>query len=118
MPQSIPDMRNLVAVAAKYLENELLPTLAGYHRFKTRVTINVLNVIQRELEVGAAQSTAERAQLTAIMGHEGSLETLNDELSEAIRSGAITMNDRELRAHIRRSLADALAINNPRWVTD
>jgi Domain of unknown function (DUF6285) len=117
MPQSIPDMRTLVAVAAKYLEHELLPTLAGYHRFKTRVTINVLNAIRRELELSAAQLTAERARLAAILGHEDNVETLNDKLSEEIRTGAIALNDHELHAHIRRSLADALAINNPKWLT-
>jgi hypothetical protein len=33
-----------------------------------------------------------------------------------IREGAIDLNDAELRAHLRQSLADALAINNPKWL--
>ncbi len=116
MPQSIPDMSTLLSAAVKYLEEELFPTLSGYHRFHTRVTINVLNIIRRELELGAAQSAAERTRLRAILGHEGEAKELSDELSERIRTGAIDLNDEELRAHLRQSLAGALAINNPKWL--
>ncbi len=115
MPQSIPDMPTLLGAAVKYLEEELLPTLSGYHRFQTRVTINVVNIIRRELELRASQSAAERDRLTAILGHEGDLQALSDELSELIQHGTIDLNDKKLRAHLRQSLADALAINNPRW---
>ena len=51
MPQSMPDAATLLGAAVKYLEDELMPTLDGYHRFKTRVTVNVLNTIRRELEL-------------------------------------------------------------------
>ena len=115
MPQSMPDAPALLTAAVKYLEDELLPTLTGYHRFRTRVTINVLNTIRRELEIREPQSAAERARLRALLGHDGDSETLSAELSERIRQGAIDLNDGNLRAHLRQSLADALAINNPKW---
>ena len=51
MPRSIPNPSTLLMVAAKYLEEELLPTLSGYHRFQTRVATNVLNIVRRELEL-------------------------------------------------------------------
>ena len=115
MPQSMPDAPALLTAAVKYLEEELLPDLIGYHRFRTRVTINVLNTIRRELEMREAQSAAERARLRALLGHDGDTSTLSGELSERIREGAIDLNDADLRAHLRQSLADALAINNPKW---
>lgn len=116
MPQSIPDTPTLLSAAVKYLEEELFPTLSGYHRFQTRVTINVLNLIRRELELRVAQSVAERTRLSAMVGHEGEVKALSDELCQRIRSGAINLNDEKLRAHLRQSLADALEINNPRWL--
>lgn len=116
MPDSMPDKPTLLGAAVKYLEEELLPTLAGYHRFQTRVTVNVLKLVRRELELRAAQSEAERARLSAIVGHEGAVAALNDELCELIREGAIDLNDANLRSHLRQSLADALAINNPKWI--
>jgi hypothetical protein len=116
MPQSLPDAPTLLGAAVKYLEDELLPALDGYHRFKTRVTINVLNVLRRELELRGAHAAAERKRLAAILGHDGEVEGLSIELSERIRSGAIDLNDSALRAHLRQSIADALAINNPKWI--
>src|ERR1700674_4189564 len=116
MPQSMPDAPTLLSAAVKYLEDELLPSLEGYHRFKTRVTANVLNTVRRELEMRGAQAEAERARLIAILGPDGDIDALSLELSERIRSGAIDLDDPVLRAHLRQSVADALAINNPKWL--
>lgn len=117
MPQSIPKATVLLEAAMKYLESELMPTLAGYHRFQTRVTVNVLNTVRRELELRGAQAEAEHSRLVAILGHDGDVETMSRELADKIRTGAISIDDRALRAHVRQSLADALAINNPKWLT-
>ena len=115
MPQSMPSAPVLLIAAVKYLEEELLPTLTGYHRFQTRVTANVLNIVRRELELRETQSAAVRARLRALVGHDGDTESLSRELSELIRQGAIDLNDANFRTHLRQSLADALAINNPKW---
>jgi hypothetical protein len=117
MPESIPKAAILLEAAVKYLETELMPTLDGYHRFQTRVTVNVLNTVRRELELRGAQAAAERLRLAAMLGHDGDLEALSVELAERIRAGAISIDDKALRAHVRQSLADALAINNPKWLT-
>lgn len=115
MPRSIPDVSTLLSAAVKYLEQELMPTLSGYHRFQTRVTVNVLNIIRRELELGDAHDLAERDRLTAIIGHDGSVGALNDELCTLIRAGQIDLDLPNLRAHLRQSLVDALVVNNPKW---
>jgi hypothetical protein len=117
MPNSFPDAVTMLGAAVKYLEDELMPTLEGYHRFKTRVTINVLAMIKRELEMRAGQSAAERERLSAILGHGGETEELSRELADKIQSGAVSCEDPALRAHVRQVLADALAINNPKWLT-
>jgi len=117
MPQSIPKAAVLLEAAVKYLETELMPTLEGYHRFQTRVTVNVLNTVRRELELRGAQADAERSRLVAMLGHDGDVETLSLELAERIRAGAISIDDPALRTHVRQSLADALTINNPKWLT-
>jgi hypothetical protein len=117
MPRSFPEATVILKAAVKYLEEELLPTLEGYHRFKTLVTVNALNIVRRELEMREAQATAERVRLVALLGHDGDVERLSRELAERIRDGSISIDDPALRAHIRQSLADALAINNPKWLT-
>ena len=117
MAQSMPDAKVLLEAAAKYLDEELAPTLSGYHRFQTRVTINVLNIVRRELELHEAQMPAAQARLAALSGHDGEIETLERELIERMRAGTISSADPALRAHIRESLAAALAINNPKWTS-
>jgi hypothetical protein len=117
MPKSMPDAATLLKAAIKYLEIELMPTLEGYHRFQTRVTVNVLSTLRRELELRDAQAESERARLIKILGHDGDVDALSRELAARIRAGAIALDDPALRAHVRQSLADALAINNPKWLT-
>ena len=117
MPQSTPKAAILLEAAVKYLETELMPTLDGYHRFQTRVTVNVLKTVRRELELRGTQAEAERARLVAMLGHDGDVEALSVELAEKIRAGEIAIDDPALRAHVRQALADALAINNPKWMT-
>jgi hypothetical protein len=116
MPRSKPDATILLQAAVKYLEQELMPTLAGYHRFQTRVTANVINIVRREIEMRDRQADSERKRLAAILGHDGEVEALSHELAERIRAGAIALDDPAMRAHIRESLADALKINNPKWL--
>ena len=55
--------------------------------------------------------------MQASIANDGPLDSLNDELCARIRSGAIAADDAALRDHVRRSLAGALAINNPRWTS-
>jgi hypothetical protein len=118
MPRSIPAATTLLNSAVKYLEEELIPTLSGYHRFQTRVTVNVLNIVRRELELGDAHESAERNRLIALIGSDGSVRTLNKELCDLIRNHQIDLEDPSLRAHLRQSLAEALATNNPKWTAE
>jgi len=92
-----------------------MPTLSGYYRFQTRVTVNVINIVRRELELGEAQRAGEYQRLMAILGHEGSFDALSDELCNWIRTNRISLNDPSLCEHLKQSLSDALAINNPKW---
>jgi hypothetical protein len=118
MPSSLPDAPTLLNAAIKYLEDELMPELSGYHRFKCRVTANVLNTIRRELEERSKQADSERKRLVSLLRHDGYLEELSVELASQIRAGKLKSDDAVLREHIRESLREALAINNPKWIRD
>jgi ABC-type transport system involved in Fe-S cluster assembly fused permease/ATPase subunit len=116
MPNSQPDASSLLEAAIKYLDEELSPALEGYHRFQTRVTINALATVRRELMLRDAHEAEEHARLVALLGHDGATAELNAQLCERIRAGEIAQDDSALRAHVRASLRDALAINNPKWL--
>jgi hypothetical protein len=114
MAESRPSAADLLAGVIDYLERELLPTLEGRHRFHVRVAANALAVVKREIELGPGLSEAERNRLAAMLGQDGTLDALNRELARRIRDGEIA-DEGKLVEHLRRSVADALAINNPKW---
>jgi hypothetical protein len=116
MPASKPDAPALLDAAIDYLERELLPALAGYHRFQCRVTVNVLAQVRRELALAPAQSEAEGARLTALLGRAGERDELSRELAARIRAGEIALDDPALLDHLRQSLVETLRINNPKWI--
>src|SRR5215468_2084482 len=116
MPAIQPDAPALLDAAIDYLERELLPTLSGYHRFQLRVTANVLAQVRRELALAPAHADAERSRLTALLGHPGERDELSRELAARIRAGDIALDDPALLDHLRRSLVEALRINNPKWL--
>jgi hypothetical protein len=116
MPAIKPDAPALLDAAIDYLERELLPGLAGYHRFQCRVTVNVLAQVRRELALAPGQADAERTRLIALLGHPGERDALSRELAARIRAGDIALDDPALLDHLRRSLIEALRINNPKWL--
>lgn len=116
MPAIKPDATALLDAAIDYLERELLPSLAGYHRFQCRVTVNVLAQVRRELALAPAQADAERARLIALLGHPGERDALSRELAARIRAGELALDDPALLDHLRQSLVEALRINNPKWL--
>jgi hypothetical protein len=123
MPAIQPEAPALLDAAIDYLERELLPTLAGYHRFQCRVTVNVLAQVRRELALAPGHADAERARLVALLGAEPDdpdrdRDALSRELAARIRTGDIALDDPALLDHLRKSLVEALRINNPRWLGD
>jgi len=115
MPASKPDATVLLDAAIDYLERELLPTVAGYHRFQCRVTVNVLAQVRRELALAPAHAEAETGRLATLLGHPGERDALSRELAARIRAGEFSLDDPALLEHLRRSLLEALEINNPKW---
>src|SRR5260370_9004116 len=99
MPQSPPKAAVVLVAAVKYLESELMPTLDGYHRFQTRVTVNVLNTVRRELELRTTQAQAERSRLIPILGHDGDVEALSVELAENLPPGPLPTANPSPRPH-------------------
>ena len=115
MGQPIPSAATLLQAAASYLDEDLLPTLDGYHRFQTRVVIHVLRTVVLEIALAPAHDRAETIRLAALLQHGGDADAPNAELGRAIADGRMALDDPELLAHLRQTLRDALAINNPKW---
>jgi hypothetical protein len=112
---SAPD---LLAIVREFLESDLLrdPDLSDDKRFNLRVAVNLLATAERELRLGPAANAAEAGRLAALVGAEGSIEEKNQRLARSIRDRAVAIDDPQLLDHLRRTIAGALRINNPKWL--
>lgn len=115
MSHSVPPVTTLLDAVAHYLEQELLPTLSGYHRYQTRVAINVLRIVEREHALGPDHDSADVQQLAALLGHGGEPSKLAQALANAIRGGELALDTPGLVPYLSASLGRALAVNNPKW---
>lgn len=115
MPNSRPSAADMLKGVRGYMENELLPEMPAERKFNLRVAINMLATVERELRDGPALNAEEARSLAQLLGHEGPLESMNEELCAMIRDGKVATDDPALRAHLRKGIAAALAINNPKW---
>lgn len=106
-PNDIPSARQLIEAVREFLESDVLSCTDGRVRFHTRVAINVLGMVLRELDLGPSLSAAHAERL-------GRLGFADDaELARAIRDGALDDRMDEVREVVRESVADKLAVSHP-----
>lgn len=117
MPRSQPDTATLLRMAVEHLDKEVYPTLEGAPRYRLRVAINVLRIVERELTLGPSFDAAEVAELAALYeDRQEPGEATADALAAEIRSGERSIDDPQLTRFLRRNLERALRVNNPRWI--
>lgn len=105
----VPTAAELVEAVREFLEKDVMSATEGRVQFHARVAINVLNMVQRELSLGAGQADAHVNRL-ATLGVES-----EQELCEAIDSGALDGRLDEVVAVVRATVRDKLAVANPKY---
>ncbi len=109
-PHDSPTAAELVEAVREFLENDVLGATEGRVQFHTRVAINVLGQVQRELESGPAMADAHHDRLAALGFADDA------ELAAAIRSGALDDRYDEVKAAVWSTVRDKLAVANPRYL--
>ena len=109
-PHDLPDAAGLVEAVREFLERDVMTSTEGRVQFHTRVAINVLNMVHRELVDGPAMAAA----------HEKGLQQLGfsseRELADAIRSGAVDDRLDEVMDFVQQTVHDKLAVANPKYM--
>jgi len=118
MTQDRPSAEQLVVAVREFLERDVMGATEGRVNFHTRVAVNVLNIVARELELGRGFAAEERARAAALLGHDGDARALERELAAAIRSGALDDRADQVRAHVRATVREKLLIANPGYLPD
>ena len=118
MAQDRPTQAELLAAVADFLRDEAVPALdktAPGLAFQLRVAANALAILEREARLGPAADARERARLVKLLARDGSLDELNRALADELRAGRRDERDAALMAHLEATIADKIAIANPKW---
>ena len=127
--QDRPTALELLEAIEKFLEERVVPATDGTVKFLTRVSVNSLRIVQRELRMEEEALDREWEGLNALLGAEPRPTTLrelrervaerNTELSARIQNGDSDGGDWAdgVFAHVRSSVQDKAAIADPRLLT-
>jgi uncharacterized protein DUF6285 len=114
--QDRPTAAELVAAVRAFLEADVMPAVDGRVAFHTRVAVNALGMVERELQLGPQFDGAERARAAQVLGHDGETRTLEAELAHAIRAGDLGYDDPAVVGHVRATVEEKLRIANPKYL--
>ena len=106
----IPDAADLVNAVREFLEKDVLAATEGRVQFHTRVAINVLGMVAREIELGAAQDARHR-ELLASLGADSEVD-----LAARIRSGELDDRVDAVAAAVRDIVRMKLEVANPAYL--
>jgi hypothetical protein len=118
MAQDRPTASELLAAIADFLRDEATPALDKAEPrlgFQMRVAVNSLAILEREARFGPDAEAAEQARLAKLLGHGGTLDDLNRVLARQLRTGVRDERDTALMEHLEATVADKIAIANPKW---
>ena len=118
MAQDRPTASELLSAIADLLREEVTPALDKSDPrlgFQMRVAVNSLAILEREARLGPAADAREHERLAKLLGRHGMLDELNRELARQLRAGERDEGDAALMAHLEATIADKIAIANPKW---
>lgn len=123
--QDKPTATELLDALAVFLRDEAAPRLDGGLRFKALVGANVAGIVSREIALGAAQDRVQHERLLALLGAPPG--ALADDLAATVRDLSFELCCRidagdadcgpwrdEVIAHLRATVTEKLAIDNPK----
>jgi len=116
--QDRPTSVELLEAVREFLERDVMPSVEGRVQFHTRVAVNALGMLERELRLGPELAAAERARLGALLGHDADLGALTAELASRIRDGSLDDRRDDVVAAVRDSVRAKLLVSNPDYVAD
>jgi hypothetical protein len=116
MTQDRPSAAELVQAVREFLERDVMAATEGRVQFHTRVAVNALGMIERELTDGPAFTDAERARAAVLLGHGDDARILERELAARIRDGSLDDDLDDVRAHVRATVREKLLVANPGYL--
>lgn len=110
-----PRVDELTASVRDFLRKDARGELEGRNKFLALVASNSLDIVLRELTLGPAHLSGEHARLKTFFREDGALLDLRWQLVHGLRDGSISLDAPGLAAHLRTTVMNQLAIDQPKY---
>jgi len=119
-PDELPDpdmprLEELVGATRDFLHGQVREETRGRTRFHALVAGNALDIVYRDLHFGAEHRLREHERLRGLLDTDGPLLDLRWKLVHAIRDDRIALDDRKLHEHLRATVVNQIAIDQPKY---
>ena len=111
----MPRLEELVGATRDFLHGPVRDETTGRTRFHALVAGNALDIAYRDLHFGAEHRRREHERLRRLLDAEGSLLDLRWKLVHAIRDDALALDDTRLHEHLRATVVNQIAIDQPKY---
>lgn len=111
----MPRLDELLISVRDYLRGDVMAETSGRTNFLARVAGNSLDIVLRDLEFGTPHRQAEHARLRALLSADDGLEALRWRLVHALRDGSMPLDHPGLAAHLRATVVNQVAIDQPKY---
>jgi aminoglycoside phosphotransferase (APT) family kinase protein len=109
----MPRLDELVISVRDFLRGDVMGQTQGRTNFMARVASNSLDIVLRDLLVGDIHRKQELDRLQKLLSTDGDLESLRWRLVNGLRDGAIALDHPGLAEHLRTSVVNQIAIDQP-----
>ena len=117
MTQDRPTAAELIIAVREFLERDVMAATEGRVQFHTRVAVNVLGMVERELDRRAPlRCGGARARGRAARPRRRPPKRSNGSSRPRIRAGALDDRLDAVRAHVRETVREKLLVANPSYL--
>lgn len=112
-----PHGADMLDAVARLLRDTLIPQLPADTVFQARVAANAVDLVAREIRLGAAAQTDATTRLKALLSLDASLPALEVELAKRIREGRVGADTPGLMDHLWATTLAKMAIDQPSYAS-
>lgn len=111
----LPRSDELLAGIRDFLRGEGGAALEGRNQFLARVSANAIDIVLREIALGADARQFEKESLQRLLGEHGPVQEQREALCRAIRFNEIDLARDDLLAYLRQSVFNQVLIDQPSY---
>lgn len=113
--QDAPRIDELLCSVRDFLREDVREATEGRANFLALVASNSLDIVLRELRLSPMALLSETDRLRDLLGFEGEVMELRWKLTQALRDGDLSLDHPGLIFHLRTTVINQLAIDQPRY---